>query len=74
MYTLGQEVYYPCDTAPFKVVGLRENSIEIEGDFSGGTHNVRQKSWVDIAKVKPYDKSKVIYYIKGKRYKNGRPL
>ena len=31
---------------PFKIVGIRENEIEIEGDFSGGTHRVSQKDWV----------------------------
>ena len=30
---------------PFKIVGIRENEIELEGDFSGGTHNVNQKDW-----------------------------
>jgi len=30
---------------PFKIVGIRENQIELEGDFSGGTHNVTQKDW-----------------------------
>lgn len=32
---------------PFKIVGIRENQIELEGDFSGGTHNVCQKDWFD---------------------------
>lgn len=31
---------------PFKIVGIRENQIEIEGDFSGGTHNVSQRDWI----------------------------
>ena len=35
---------------PFKIVGIRENQIELEGDFSGGTHNVCQKDWFDIDK------------------------
>lgn len=30
---------------PFKIVGIRENHIELEGDFSGGTHLVCQKDW-----------------------------
>lgn len=30
---------------PFKIVGIRENEVELEGDFSGGTHNVLQKEW-----------------------------
>jgi hypothetical protein len=36
---------------PFKVVGIRENQVELEGDFSGGTHNVCQKDWFDDDKV-----------------------
>ena len=32
---------------PFKVVGIRENQVELEGDFSGGTHNICQKDWFD---------------------------
>ena len=31
-------VYYGHE--PFKVVGIRDNQVELEGDFSGGTHNV----------------------------------
>jgi hypothetical protein len=33
---------------PFKIVGIRENQIEIEGDFSGGTHNVSQRSILTV--------------------------
>ena len=70
-FKLDDKVYYPCDTAPFKVTGIKKNEIEIEGDFSGGTHNVCQKSWVGIDKAKPYDHSKVVYYLNGQRFKNG---
>ena len=31
---------------PFTIVGIREDQVEIEGDFSGGTHNFNQKDWV----------------------------
>lgn len=31
-----------------KIVGIRETEVELEGDFSGGTHNVVQKSWLPI--------------------------
>ena len=31
-----------------KIVGLRENEVELEGDWSGGTHNVRQRDWMSI--------------------------
>tara|TARA_R110000868_G_scaffold119513_5_gene317279 strand:- start:19692 stop:20006 length:315 start_codon:yes stop_codon:yes gene_type:complete len=30
---------------PFKIVGIRENQIELEGDFSGGIHKVVQRDW-----------------------------
>lgn len=30
---------------PMKVVGIRENEIELQGDYSGGTHLVDQKGW-----------------------------
>lgn len=36
---------------PFKVVGIRENQVELEGDFSGSTHNVSQKGWFNDDKV-----------------------
>lgn len=36
---------------PFKVVGIRENEVEIQGDFSGGTHNVSQKDWIGVDKL-----------------------
>lgn len=30
---------------PLKVVGIRENQVELEGDYSVGTHKVSQKLW-----------------------------
>lgn len=30
---------------PFTIVGIRKDQVELEGDFSGGTHNVKQASW-----------------------------
>src|SRR6186713_2236967 len=53
-YKLGDLVMHSIDTAPFKVVGIREDEIEIEGDFSGGTHNVCQQDWVLLSEVTPY--------------------
>lgn len=32
----------------FEIVGIRKDSVELEGDFSGGTHNVLQKDWMSI--------------------------
>lgn len=31
-----------------KVVGIRYNEVELQGDYSGGTHNVIQKDWLPI--------------------------
>ena len=31
-----------------KVVGIRESEAELEGDYSGGTQPVTQKSWLPI--------------------------
>jgi hypothetical protein len=44
-----QDVYYGHE--PFKVVGIREDQVELEGDFSGGTHNVCQKDWFSDDRV-----------------------
>jgi hypothetical protein len=30
------------------VVGIRKTEIELEGDYSGGTHNVIEKDWLPI--------------------------
>jgi len=73
-YKLNDEVYHPVDAAPFKVVGIRETEVEIEGDWSGGTHNVIQKDWVSPDVIKPYDNTKVVNYINGVPYKNGKRL
>jgi hypothetical protein len=34
-----------------KIVGLREEEVELEGDWSGGTHNVCQRDWMSIEGV-----------------------
>lgn len=31
-----------------KIVGIRENEVELEGDWSGGTNNVCQRSWMPV--------------------------
>ena len=33
---------------PMKVVGIRKDQVELEGDWSGGTHNVCQKDWMSL--------------------------
>jgi len=44
----------------FTVVGIREHELELEGDWSGGTHNVSQKDWVPIDDCKLYKREKVV--------------
>ena len=34
----------------FTVIGIKENELELQGDWSGGTHNVCQRSWYPINK------------------------
>ena len=70
-FKLDDKVYYSSDTATFVVVGIRKNTTEIQGDFSGGTHNVNQKGWVNCTEIKLYDKTKVKYYVDGKPFVNG---
>jgi hypothetical protein len=55
-YKIGDLVLHPCDNAPFEVVGVRADEIEIEGDWSGGTHNTIGRDWVKPDVVKPYNK------------------
>jgi len=53
-FELGQTVYHRQiynHKEPLKVVGIRENELELEGDYSGGTHNVCQKQWMPIVGV-----------------------
>ena len=30
------------------VVGIRRDEVELEGDYSGGTHNIIEKEWYSI--------------------------
>lgn len=51
---IGQTVYHRDvydHKEPLRIVGIREHEIELEGDFSGGTHNVVQKQWMPIKGV-----------------------
>ncbi len=50
--------YY--DDEIFEVVGIRENELELKGDWSGGTHNVCQKSWYPIEKCRTANEAKSI--------------
>lgn len=31
-----------------EIVSLKQNEMEVEGDLSGGTHAIRQKTWLPI--------------------------
>ena len=51
---LGRTVYHKdlyWVREPMKIVGIRENEVELEGDYSGGTHNVCQTDWLPIEGV-----------------------
>ena len=50
MYPVYVETVYG-GKEPFRIVGIREKQVELQGDFSGGTHNVSQKDWFDDDKV-----------------------
>jgi hypothetical protein len=43
-----------------KIIGIREKEVELEGDYSGGTHNVCQKAWHSIDGVIIKDESKYV--------------
>lgn len=66
-FKIGNEVYHEVDAAPFIVVGIRKTTIEIEGDWSGGTHNIKQKGWVNHTDIKLYDRAKVKYFRNGEQ-------
>jgi hypothetical protein len=53
----------------FKVVGIRKDSLELEGDWSGGTLNVCQRSWVNIKECELYKLGMDIYISK---FENGK--
>jgi hypothetical protein len=58
-YSIGDFVIVPSiyENEIFEVVGIRKTEIELEGDWSGGTHNLVQSSWVkksDLKPCKPY--------------------
>ena len=50
-FNIGDVVYHRSvyeGNEPFKVVGITEDKLLLEGDFSGGTHAVLQRSWLPI--------------------------
>lgn len=51
---LNQTVYHEniyWGKEPMKVVGIREKEVELQGDYSGGTHSVCQTSWMLLSGV-----------------------
>jgi hypothetical protein len=44
----------------YVVSGIREGELELEGDWSGGTHNTCQRSWVSIGDCKLYEKTMIV--------------
>ena len=53
-FELGQTVYHRSvyeHKEPLKIVGILEDKLLLEGDFSGGTHNVTQRDWLSIKGV-----------------------
>jgi hypothetical protein len=53
-FKLGQTVYHRDiydHGEPLKIVGVRECELELEGDYSGGTHGTIQKQWMPISGV-----------------------
>lgn len=49
-----QDIY--CGNERITVVGLRKDSVELQGDYSGGTHGVSQKDWLPLNGVLLYNK------------------
>lgn len=50
-FTIGDVVYHRRvyeHQEPLKVVGITEDKLLLEGDYSGGTHNVIQRDWLPI--------------------------
>jgi len=50
-FKIGQTVYHRSvyeHKEPLKVVGILEDKLFLEGDYSGGTNNVCQRDWLPI--------------------------
>ena len=50
-FKIGEIVYHRSvyeHKEPLKVVGITEDKLLLEGDYSGGTHNVVQRDWLPI--------------------------
>lgn len=50
-FQLGEKVYHRNvyeHKEPLRIVGILEDKLLLEGDFSGGTHGVTQREWLPI--------------------------
>ena len=50
-FQIGQTVYHRSvyeHKEPLKIVGILEDKLLLEGDYSGGTNNVCQRDWLPI--------------------------
>jgi hypothetical protein len=50
-FKIGQTVYHRDvyeHREALTIVGIREDELELEGDYSGGTHGVKQKQWMPL--------------------------
>lgn len=50
-FQIGQTVYHRHvyeHKEPLKIIGILDDKLLLEGDFSGGTHNVYQRDWLPI--------------------------
>ncbi len=50
-FKLGQKVYHKRvynGREQLTIIGIRTNFLELEGDYSGGTHNVCQSDWLPV--------------------------
>jgi len=53
-FHIGQIVYHRDvyeHREPLEIVGIRKDELELEGDYSGGTNGIKQKSWLPIKGV-----------------------
>ncbi len=57
-FKLGQKVYHEVDEAPFEVVGIRKDEIEIMGDWSGGVQPINEKCWVKAVHISHHNKKR----------------
>lgn len=59
-YQLNETVYHKDIydyKEPLTVKGIKEKELLLEGDFSGGTHNVSQQDWLSVentSRIKNY--------------------